>query len=222
MGSCKNLCGKVSSDCSCSDSCINEGNCCADYHICESLRKINNKRNHECFQGNPNCDLCENFNRKGDPTDKAKIIPYKCGMCREGFFLRYGICVPKCDSNDEILEPNKVCIDNMSCLIENCAQCGQEKSALCRICANGFYLHNNQCLKECPHGLRADRVSWSCLESPLAAWYWSWPTKSSCRMRYGRGIDDFKMDCTCTSDFFFKGNFCADVEDYCPEYSFWK
>lgn len=221
LGSCKNLCGKTSTDCSCTKTCINEGNCCADYNYCENLYKINLNKNHDCYQGNPNCDLCENFVRKNDPSDISKIIPFKCGKCREGFYLKYGECKEKCDSSDKIITPNQICFDTMNCLVENCAQCAQENSAVCRICANGTYMHNNQCLKECPNGLRADRISWSCVEPPAAAWYWTWPARASCRLRCGRRVD-FEMDCSCAQDCFGKGNCCVDIEDYCPQFSFWK
>ena len=159
--------------------------------------------------------------RKNDPTDNNKIIPYKCGKCRAGFFLRYGECVKKCEDDDKLITPNLICIDTMNCLVKNCAQCGRQNSAVCRICENGFYLHNNLCKRECPMGFRADRISWSCVELPKPAWYWSWPTKASCRLKCGRGID-FEMDCSCTPDCFQKGNCCVDIEDYCPKFSFWK
>jgi hypothetical protein len=41
-------------------------------------------------------------------------------------------------------------------------------------------------------------------------------------MKCGRGIDNIEMDCSCVKDCFSKGNCCADIEDFCPQYSFWK
>ena len=215
------MCGKISIDCSCTKTCMNQGDCCSDYNDCEELHKFNFNKNHECYEGNPNCELCENLSRRVDPTDSTKIIPFKCGNCREGFFLKYGECLQKCDFSDKIILPNKLCIENQRCLIENCAQCGEGNSAVCRTCANGHYLHNNQCLKECPNGLRADRISWSCLEPPVFAWYWISPSRASCRLRCGRRID-FEMDCSCSGDCFKRGECCQDVEDYCPQNSYWK
>jgi len=217
IGSCKNLCGKTNIDCSCTINCIHEGNCCQDYQYCENLIKINHNRNQDCYSGNQNCELCENFIRKNDPVDNSKIIPYKCGKCRDSFYLKYGECKEKCDSNDKIISPNQICFDTMKCLVENCSQCSNENSTVCRICQNGFFMHNNQCLKECPIGLRADKISWTCLEIPIAAWYYNYPSIASCRMKCGRKID-YELDCSCSKDCFNKGNCCVDIEDYCPQY----
>lgn len=221
IGSCRNICGKMSKDCSCTENCVNEGTCCADYYECENLEKINLNIKHECYEKNTNCELCENLNKKNNPQEYSKKIPLKCAQCRKGFFLKKGECREKCDVFDKILLPNKICFDKLNCEVDNCSECSEKNGNICRICENGHYLHNNQCLNECPHSLRADRISWSCLEPPIFAWYWISPSKSSCKLRCGRNVD-YEMDCSCNKDCFRKGDCCQDVEDYCPKNSEWK
>ena len=76
VGSCKNLCGKVSTDCSCLPSCINQGNCCSDYHQCEYLINKNHMRQAECNSLNSYCELCDDF-------PKVQGIQTKCGQFKE-------------------------------------------------------------------------------------------------------------------------------------------
>ena len=82
-------------------------------------------------------------------------------------------------------------------------------------------MYENQCLLSCPPRLRADRISWTCLEPPVFAWYWIFPSKSSCRSRCGRSID-YEMDCSCTQDCFRNGDCCQDVENSCKQFVYWK
>lgn len=167
---------------------------------------------------NPLCDLCENFDKVLD--HQGNILPFSCGKCGEESFQRNGDCIPSCQSNDIILNPNKICMAKQECLVENCAQCIEGNSSLCKICFNGRYMYNNQCLHSCPFKLRADRISWTCLETPIFAWYWIFPSRASCRSRCGKLIG-FDMDCSCTDDCFRFGNCCQDIEDNCPQYIFW-
>lgn len=204
----------MSSDCSCLPSCISEGNCCSDYHQCEYLINKNNLRQAECHAKNPNCDLCEDF-----PEVAGSLA--KCGKCKEGLWNRTGDCLQSCVSDDSVMPVNHVCIPNTNCLVENCAECVQNNRSVCRTCANGFYMYNNQCLQSCPLRLRADRIAWTCLEPPIFAWYWVFPSKSTCKNKCGRVID-IEMDCSCHADCFRFANCCQDVEDYCPQYVYWK
>lgn len=216
VGSCRNICGKISQDCSCLPSCIHEGNCCSDYHICENLINKNNLRREECNRLNPNCDLCEDF------ADIVPNMPAKCGQCREGLFNRLGQCVQSCYADDISNSINNICIPNQNCLVQNCAECIPGNPSVCRTCANGFYMFNNQCLNSCPNNLRADRIAWTCLEPPVFAWYWIFPSRASCRMRCGRLQDNIEMDCSCSQDCFRFANCCQDIEDYCPQFVYWK
>lgn len=220
IGTCKNLCGKRSVDCSCQPSCISQGNCCSDYHECEMLINKNVGRQPECFMGNPQCDLCENFDKIIDPIDPARIVPLKCGKCKEGLFLRDGQCFSGCVGNDIMMPNNFMCLRNDRCLVKNCSQCVEGNSSVCKLCMNGFYMYNNQCLEICPLRLRADRISWSCLEAPVFAWYWIFPSRSSCRGKCGTLVGS-EMDCSCHQDCFRLGNCCQDIEDNCPQYVYW-
>jgi hypothetical protein len=121
-----------------------------------------------------------------------------------------------------MLTSNKLCIPNHHCLVQNCAECVAGNPSVCRTCGNGFYMYNNQCLHSCPLRTRADRIGWACLEAPVFAWYWIFPSKASCRLRCGRVIDNIDMDCSCHQDCFRFANCCQDIEDYCPQYIYWK
>jgi hypothetical protein len=207
VGSCKNICGKRTLDCSCESSCMAQGNCCSDYQECENLLISNNNKSLECSSSVPNCSLC-NFNSG------------KCGQCREGYFLRQGECVESCFPSDKLQSSNKVCIKNQDCRVENCEECVDGNPSVCKRCGNGFFMYNNQCLDNCPLRFRADRINWVCLEAPVFAWYWIFPSRTSCSKRCGMVIAQ-DMDCSCSDNCFRYGNCCQDIEDYCPELIFW-
>merc|ERR1711976_601799 len=60
IGSCKNMCGKVVKDCSCSPSCKSNGTCCTDYDTwnCDLLIEKNIKVEN-CGDKIDNCELCD-------------------------------------------------------------------------------------------------------------------------------------------------------------------
>jgi hypothetical protein len=147
-------------------------------------------------------------------------LPFKCGRCRDGLFNREGECLQSCQPNDLVLGINRICNIKQQCLVESCSHCIEGNPSVCKTCMNGYYLYNNQCLLICPMRMRADRVSWTCLEAPVFAWYWIFPSRSSCRNRCDRLIDN-EMDCSCSEDCFRYGNCCQDIEDYCPQYIYW-
>ena len=211
VGSCKNLCGGKSVDCSCHSSCASQGTCCSDYQDCETLSLINMNRKTECQANAANCELCS-FPLSG------KV---QCAQCSNGYSLRSGSCVESCFPSDKTIAQNKICIKNQDCRVENCSECVDNNPAVCRQCYNGFYMHNNQCHESCPLKYRADRISWACLEAPVFAWYWIFPSVTSCSRRCGQIVAQ-DMDCSCANDCFRYGNCCQDIEDYCPELLFWK
>lgn len=53
-------------------------------------------------------------------------------------------------------------------------------SIKCTRCKRGLFLYNNTCVSKCPQDYRADRMTWTCLHNPIFAWYWVYPSKSSC------------------------------------------
>ncbi len=212
VGSCKNICGNINSiDCSCHPSCVTQGSCCSDYQQCETLNFVNLNRKTECSPQVPNCDLCS-FPQNG------KV---ECAQCSNGFFLRSGQCVENCFPSDKVILPNRLCLKNQDCRVENCAECIDNNPAVCKACHNGFYMMNNQCRDSCPLRFRADRISWSCLQAPVFAWYWVFPSVTSCSSRCGASAAE-DVDCSCSPDCFRFGNCCQDIEDFCPELIFWK
>jgi proprotein convertase subtilisin/kexin type 5 len=205
------MCGGSSVDCSCDPSCTAQGNCCSDYQNCETLLFANQNRQQECSSKVSNCSMCS-FPING------KV---ECAQCNPGFFLRSGECVDNCFVSDKVVSPNKICLKNQDCRVENCAECIDNNPAVCKSCYNGFFMMNNQCLVSCPGIYRADRISWACLEAPVFAWYWVFPSIGSCSSRCGASMSH-ELDCSCSQDCFRYGNCCQDVEDYCPELVFWK
>ncbi len=216
LGSCKNICGKESIDCSCSQTCIYQGNCCSDYLECEELLLTNFNKKLECQSGNQNCELCESFLHKEDLNLPGSLLPLKCGKCKEGFFLSYGECVPKCSITDKILFPNKICISTQKCLVENCYNCFDKNPSLCKYCTGGFFLLNNQCYNNCPLNFKADRMTMTCVENKKYAWYWVFPSKHSCK---DSCLIDFSKypnaDCKCDPECLRRGDCCQDVDEYC-------
>jgi hypothetical protein len=209
VGTCKNICGGQSVDCSCHPSCSASGTCCSDYQDCENLVSKNANKKSECNSFEPNCELC----------DFGPNVT--CAQCSNGFFLRNGQCVNSCFPSDRLTLPNKICKKNQDCRVENCEDCVDNNPAVCKKCSNGFYMHNNQCLASCPIRYRADRISWICLEAPVFAWYWVFPSITSCSKRCGQIIAQ-DADCSCSDDCFRYGNCCQDIEDFCPQLVFWK
>lgn len=214
-GSCKNLCGEISNDCSCHHTCMLQGTCCSDYNDCEKLVTDNNGRKEICDQVK-HCDLCD-FN-------KSQL---SCGQCDKKYFLSNGACASSCSDTQITMTDNRYCKDFVAskdknnCNVDNCDSCAEESSKICRRCRNGFFLFNDQCLDKCPIQMRADRINWVCLPPPIFAWYWISPSQSSCRDRCDRQIDD-EMDCSCTEDCFRYANCCQDIEDFCPDLIYWK
>jgi len=51
----------------------------------------------------------------------------------------------------------------------------------CNKCKRGLFLFNNTCIEKCPENYRADKMTWNCIQNPIFAWYWNYPSKSSCR-----------------------------------------
>jgi len=209
------MCGKVLADCSCEPKCITDGSCCSDYHICEDMYNKNNFKQAECGRLSANCELCESFEAEANGN-------VKCGKCADKFFNRDGICVSMCDSNDITEVSNKICLPpKQVCLVRSCAECDNINPAICNRCSKGFFMYNNQCLLSCPLRLRADRISWSCLEPPVFAFYWIFPSKKSCRNNCGKSF--LSIDgCSCTEECFRFGNCCEDIETFCKNYIYWR
>ena len=205
IGSCENICGyNINEDCSCTEDCISKGNCCSDYSsACEQLYQ---KSSSYCEISN--CKLCYSNTQ--------------CGQCNEGYWLRNGECVKHCAPNDIEKIPNKVCNINRQCYVSNCDECDRGNGKKCIKCENGYFYYKNQCVEECPKRTLADRLSWSCVEVGEFAFYWVFPSSSTCRDSCGRRMERDSMDCSCDEKCFQKGNCCGDIEQFCKEYLFWK
>ena len=220
IGSCINACGFERIDCDCSPSCRLNGTCCTDFDLFECpvvveffARKSSDEAD-QCAEKNIGCKFC----------DKKKLIDTKeqvkkCNQCKEGYFLFEGRCFETCPERTIENPTNKICERKPLCDIENCGVCGN--ASTCKTCKNGYFKSGNECLKRCPEGYRADRITWTCLEPPVFAWYWVYPSRSSCQNYCGIIVQE-DWDCSCSSDCFYYGNCCQDVDYYCDEILFWR
>lgn len=217
-GSCLNICGKNNKnfnsgkefDCSCSEDCMEKGECCKDYHSCLSIFKENStqKDKEKCFNTIANCDFCTN-------TPK-----YQCAQCKEGMFLRAGECWSSCEGTDRNILSNKICVPKIDCLVENCEECWVNNYR-CKKCESGFFKYDNQCLKECPMHLIADRINNVCVEPQIYSYYYVFPSKNTCFKNCGSRWFKYR-DCSCDKDCTRRGDCCFDIEQYCPKFIFWK
>ncbi len=85
-----------------------------------------------------------------------------------------------------------------------CTTCDGDK---CKTCYNGYFLYKHECVDKCPTGYRADRITWSCLQPPVFAWYWAKPS-SSCVGKCGKILED----CSCKTDCILNGTCCSDYD----------
>jgi len=235
IGSCRNFCGKKAYDCSCKDSCKRKGTCCTDYDVVGCRGILANATNSSCSN---NCDLCANstINNNTNNTDNntntnntannntnatGNNSTSQCFRCQTGFYLFGTECISSCPdgyTNDDI---NFICKKKDNCTVPNCDRCFSDSNSTCYQCQKGRFLHQGSCLDRCPDEHRADRINWVCLKNPIFAWYWVYPSRTSCRLHCGVVIQE-DWDCSCSGDCVFFGNCCSDVDDYCPNIFFWR
>ena len=198
---------------SCSPSCKQRGNCCFDYENshCDNFFILAARKSDEC-EKNENCDSCS--------QSKLADGSSKCNQCKSGVFRYEGKCYTACPEDTNTDSTNNICVKKNDCNLENCSICGINNSE-CKVCKRGFFLNENKCLELCPLGLRADRITWTCLEPPVFAWYWVYPSRTTCKSHCGVVISE-DWDCSCASDCFRNGNCCQDIEDHCAELLFWR
>ena len=146
---------------------------------------------------------CKSKARRIGKCEFCDFVKDKCLQCEEGSYLREGKCVSMCNESDRVNSDNQICLLKHECSIDYCSQCLDNNNDRCKKCNNGFFLFKGQCLERCPYKYRADRISWQCLETPsniflniVFAWYWLFPTKSSCRARCDYKMNELEMDCS--------------------------
>jgi hypothetical protein len=99
------------------------------------------------------------------------------------------------------------------CTVTNCKSCSTADK--CAKCTHGTYLLKEACVDTCPDNFRADRITWSCLQTPVFAWYWIFPSNNTCKDNCGKYLKD-DWDCSCQKDCVKNGMCCQDFEDFCP------
>jgi len=107
IGSCKNLCGEVSNDCSCHHTCMLQGNCCSDYNTCERLVTDNTGKKELC-KSLDFCELCD-----------FEASSLTCAKCNKDYFLNNGKCTGSCNSKQQAMTFNRVCKDIQSKLLHD-------------------------------------------------------------------------------------------------------
>ncbi len=123
---------------------------CTDITSCSScaLNSLASLECYECSEGStlvgnecipcstdtPNCSLCSSNETEGSIT---------CEDCDDPFYLSNGVCEP-CTSQ-----------------VAFCAQCNTSPigAVRCEICAEGYKLHQNECVAECPLGFYATEIN---------------------------------------------------------------
>ena len=113
------------------------------------------------------------------------------------------------------------CYPKPACSVLNCDTCSENSTAECKKCRRGNFLFDGACIEECPVSYNADRITWSCLEPPVFAWYWVYPSTTSCKTNCGIVVQE-DWDCSCSPDCFRFGNCCQDIEDFCPDLIYWR
>jgi len=220
IGSCVNACGFERIDCDCSPSCRLNGTCCTDFDlfdcpvVVEFFARKTKSEGDDCAEKNIGCKFCDK-KKLIDTKEKVK----KCNQCNEGYFLFEGRCFETCPERTIANNTNKICERKPLCDIENCGECAN--ASTCKSCKNGYFKSGSQCLQRCPDGYRADRITWTCLEPPVFAWYWVYPSRSSCQNYCGIIVQE-DWDCSCSTDCFYYGNCCQDIDYYCDEILFWR
>ena len=206
---------------SCSPSCKSKGDCCSDYDSvgCD-LINMNTNLTTSTVESNTCTDNvgCVSCDSKLTIQNSFKQQIPLCNLCSNSLYYFNGTCIETCPENTISINTNKICIEKLSCSIKNCDAC---ENSVCKTCKRGTFMYNGQCLYECPNQFRADRITWACLEPPVFAWYWVYPSRSSCKTNCGIVVAE-DADCSCNSDCFQFGNCCQDIEDFCPDLIYWR
>jgi len=233
-GSCRNTCGLKMSDCSCQQDCKLDGTCCSDYERAKCSQLLNTNSTLCMKNTNNTCQYCDestyvnstdnNETSNSTSTDTNETnntsLPPICRQCVAGLFYYRGECLSACPENYTSYE-NNLCLRKTSCQVDNCRTCEGSDENPCKKCRRGSYLYDGKCVASCPSDYRADRMSWTCLEMPVFAWYWVYPSRTSCKSHCGVVVEE-SWDCSCQEDCVFFGNCCQDIEDYCPDVLFWR
>jgi hypothetical protein len=213
------MCGNNVEDCSCSITCKTNGDCCTDYdtHDCQNIFNNAAAVDPAKCASNQGCQFCD---AKKTVTIKGESVPY-CNLCKDVLLFLDGTCVNSCPADRVLKASNNICLPKPTCSIENCASCEEGSTTKCKTCAKGTFKFDEKCVTECPANYRADRITWSCLEPPVFAWYWVFPSRGSCKTNCGVVIQQ-DWDCSCDFNCFQWGNCCQDIEDFCPDLLFWR
>jgi proprotein convertase subtilisin/kexin type 5 len=136
LGSCRNMCGKLVQDCSCTSYCKLKGNCCTDYEVvncdiimentknldqasckssgcetCELIKKTNSTINNTYDSQTLNNSSSNGFNNsRSNSSMNSQII---CTQCPEDKFLHKGKCLASCPQGFYSNSINRFCKDDI-------------------------------------------------------------------------------------------------------------
>lgn len=232
--SCVNYCGKEQYDCSCKSDCLLKNNCCSDVDYCQNIFdyivKYNSNTDSLCNSILDNCEFCKDLNVKVDNDSNSLIsindnmLNYKCLQCSSNYFLYNGKCFINCPLDTIPIKDNMICLQNNNCLTQDCLKCRKsniikgnfDKFDICEECSNGYFKYNNQCLKYCPFNLHADRISKVCIAPPVSAFYYIYPSNSSCKDNCNKNkFITNNNDCRCDKECKRNATCCYDIDSYC-------
>jgi len=101
IGSCVNRCAKKSADCSCTEECKKNGDCCSDYNLHDCDRILDGAKivQDKCEK---TCSLCDDQNFK---EDKSPV----CVQCPSGKYFYSGKCYADCPEDTFRNDINSTC-----------------------------------------------------------------------------------------------------------------
>ncbi|EAR92603.2 transmembrane protein, putative (macronuclear) [Tetrahymena thermophila SB210] len=119
---------------SCEDSCPDKG-----YYF---------DKNNKCLPCHEDCEKCS-----GSPTN--------CTDCEYPMYLENNKCLQECPEGKygAYVQSISMCLQ---CDKQKCQTCIDNKSK-CTSCHDGYFLHKNQCLSDCPKGTIKNLVTQNCL-----------------------------------------------------------
>ena len=148
------------------------------------VKHYEDKETRKCLPCSDNCDICECEN--------------KCLVCSEGSVLFENACIDKCPNYYVPVNENNgsVCVPCKG----SCLKCNVENTNVCLECDETTFLHNEECVTNCPNGYRQNVVDRTC---------------KKCSVQYcSKCVNNIQECSKCQTGLFLLDNTCVPE---CPE-----
>lgn len=232
ISKCENNCMNEFTECSCKDDCVSKGNCCDDYvdycleystFISNSTTSFSNSssmNNRFNIKAKNNKNYRKINNRVINNCEleyKNKSNDFKCSKCLKSTKMFENECVKNCPKdyfNDNFVN---VCKKRTSDEVFNLNNT-EISLSICNK-TNPFYINyknEKYCMKACPVGYRANKMTLTCEKSNSFTFHWVFPSKGSCNNHCGNLNN---IDCSCHFSCMKEGICCDDYEKECTENS---